>query len=140
MQGGRQELTDAPRREDVELIERGINQHNIDATGRDDARELAIFVRDGAGAIVGGLYGWTWAAWLEVRFLWLESHWRGQGHGTRMLQAAEAEARARGCQRVLLDSYSFQAPEFYLRQGYEAFGTLHGFPEPHSRVYMTTRL
>ena len=137
MQGGCHELTDAPRPEDIELIERGINEHNITATGRDDARELAIFVRDAAGAIVGGLYGWTWAGWLEVRYVWLDQRWRGQGHGRRMLEAAEAEARARGCHHVLLDTYSFQAPGFYLRLGYEVFGTVDGFPQPHSRVYMT---
>lgn len=127
-------LQDAPQSEDVQFLEEQINAYNIARTGRDDGKELAFFLRDENEQLSGGLYGWTWAGWLEVRFLWLREELRGQGRGRSLLQAAEAEALRRGCSRALLDSYSFQAPDFYKRLGYQEFGVLEGFPGEHSRA------
>jgi hypothetical protein len=53
---------------------------------------------------------------------------------------AETEARVRGCQHVWLDSYTFQAPAFYQRLGYEVFGVLHGYPAPRDRGFLTKTL
>jgi hypothetical protein len=44
---------------------------------------------------------------------------------------AEAEARKRGCRRATLNTYSFQAPEFYRNLGYRVIATIEGLPEGH---------
>jgi GNAT superfamily N-acetyltransferase len=134
------ELTDEPRSEDVQLLEDQINKHNVVRTGRRDFRPLAVYLRDEQGGIIAGLYGFTWAGWLEIRFVWVREDLRGHGHGRQLVQAAEAEARARGCNRVWLDSYTFQAPTFYQRLGYEIFGSLQDYPAPHGRVFLTRTL
>jgi GNAT superfamily N-acetyltransferase len=134
------DFTDQPRGEDVRFLEDRLNEHNVARTRRRDYRPLALFERDERGSIVAGLYGWTWAGWLEVRFVWVREDLRGQGRGRRLVEAAEAEARARGCRRVWLDSYTFQAPAFYQRLGYQVFGTLQGYPTPHDRVFLTKTL
>jgi hypothetical protein len=51
------------------------------------------------------------------------------------MQAAEREARARGCQQLILGSFSFQAPPFYQGLGYEVFAMLDEHPRGH-RLYM----
>ena len=134
------ELSDEPCREDLQFLEDRINEHNVWRTDRRDFRPLALFVRDHQGSIVAGLHGFTWAGWLEIKFVWVREDLRGQGHGRRLVEAAEAEARARGCHRVWLDSYTFQAPTFYQRLGYEVFGVLHGDPAPNDRVFLTKSL
>jgi hypothetical protein len=53
------------------------------------------------------------------------------------LRAGDALAEARGCKRVWLDSYTFQAPTCYQRLGYELFGSLQDYPAPHGRVFLT---
>jgi ribosomal protein S18 acetylase RimI-like enzyme len=134
------EATDAPRSEDLQFLEDQINEHNLQRTGRRDFRSLASFVRDDHGVIVAGLHAFTWAGWLEIKFLWVREDLRGQGYGRRLVEAAEAEARARGCRHVWLDSYTFQAPAFYRKLGYEVFGVLDEYPTPHGRVFLTKTL
>ena len=62
---------------------------------------------------------------------------RGQGYGTKLLQAAEHEARIRGCHQVILDSYDFQASGFYQKLGYEVFAVLADHPRKHRNYYLT---
>jgi ribosomal protein S18 acetylase RimI-like enzyme len=72
--------------------------------------------------------------------VWVREDLRGQGLGRQLVEAAEAEAGARGCEHVWLDSYTFQAPGFYERLGYEVFGALDGYPPPEGRVFLTRKL
>jgi GNAT superfamily N-acetyltransferase len=133
-------LSEEPSPEDVQFLEVQLDEHNMVRTGRRDFRPLALFVRDDDGGIVAGLYGFTWAGWLEIKFVWVREDLHGRGHGRRLLEAAEAEARVRGCRRVWLDSYTFQAPTFYQQFGYEVFGQLQDYPAPHGRVFLTKTL
>jgi hypothetical protein len=53
---------------------------------------------------------------------------------------AEAEARQRGAQHAYLDTFSFQAPGFYKKHGYQVFGELQDFPPGHQRYFLTKQL
>lgn len=61
---------------------------------------------------------------------------RADGWGGRILRAAEAEARRRGCDRVAVSSFMFQAPGFYQRHGYAETGRTPGFPGGHADVHL----
>ena len=124
----RQSIEDEPSAADIRALEDGLYRYNVQQTGRDDGRWLALFLRDADGTVVGGLNGWTWAGWLKVSNLWLRDDLRRQHHGSELLQAAETEAVARGCTRATLDTYSVQAPGFYQKRGYRMCGG-RDFPE-----------
>jgi GNAT superfamily N-acetyltransferase len=129
-------MTDQPARADADFLEERLYEYNIQRTGHADGQELGIFLRDSNGEIMGGLYGWTWGGWLEVNKVWLREDLRGQRHGTALLHTAEQEALRRGCSHVYLDSYSFQAPNFYKKLGYQEFGVLPGFPRGFARHFL----
>jgi GNAT superfamily N-acetyltransferase len=133
-------LEDNPTSDDVETVSRGLEAYNVSKTGVENARQLAIFLRDDAGQIVGGLCGWTFWGWLAIDLLWLDEGVRGQEYGTRLVEQAEQEALARGCGGVLLHTMSFQAPDFYRKIGYEEYAVLEGFAGEHRRHHFHKRL
>ena len=59
--------------------------------------------------------------------------------GSRILAQAEAIARDRGCIGAWLDTYAFQAPDFYRKQGYTAFGTIDDHPRGQQRHFFQKR-
>jgi GNAT superfamily N-acetyltransferase len=109
-----------PRPDEVAALGEHLHRYDATATGCDDGRWLAIFVRDEAGAITAGLHGWTWGGTGYVRTLWVREDLRGQGLGARLLEAAEQEAARRGCREMQLDTHTYHAPGFYRRQGLRA--------------------
>ena len=133
-------VEDQPAEQDLEFLEDQINRYNIAQVGAFDARRLAIFVRDEQQSILAGITGYTWAGMCEIQFLWVAAELRGQGYGGRLLAAAEQEARARGCQIIVLNSYSFQAPGFYGQRGYSLVGQIDNCPPNHSNYYFKKML
>lgn len=125
--------------EAVRAISAGLGRFNMAHAGERDYQKLNLILRQGETA-VGGIIGHTSRRWLFVEMLWVHESLRGQGWGSRLLSQAEALARARNCVGAYLDTYSFQAPEFYLRHGYTVFGELADFPPPHSRLFLQKRL
>jgi GNAT superfamily N-acetyltransferase len=109
---------------DVKVLWQGLHDHNTRHSGSGEAQYLAIFLRDEQGVVCGGVYGWSAVAWLKIDVLWVREDLRGHGFGKQLLSAAEAEGIRRGCQYVILDSFSFQAPDLYKKNGYEEFAVL----------------
>ena len=98
-------------------------------------QSVRLFVRDDAGAIVGGLLADVYMDWMYVKILWLNERLRGGGTGAELMRLAEEAARELGCTGVWLDTFSFQAPGFYRKLGYEEFGQLDDYPRGFSRHF-----
>lgn len=129
-----------PTPEQVQHLEDRLYEFNSGATGITDGAGLAIFVRDERGRIIAGVCGNTWGGSCEIRQFWVEEVRRGQGLGTRLLRAAEQEARRRKCSQIILTTYSFQAPEFYRRRGFRILATVDDCPHGHRNLLMRKRL
>jgi len=121
---------------DLEALDDAIYAFNQDATGARDGEALACFLRDPEQGLRAGLAGWTWAGLGVVDRLFVAAPFRQQGLGTRLLAAAEREARRRGCAAMLVASHSFQAPEFYRRQGYRELGRTPDYPPGHAEIWL----
>ncbi|MGE5108460.1 MAG: GNAT family N-acetyltransferase [Sphingobacteriales bacterium] len=128
-----------PTAEEQEFLEDRIYEFNSAETGKDDGHLFAFFVRNDQQEIVAGISGWTWANACEIRTFWVHPSLRGQGYGRELLESAEQEARARGCQVILIISYNFQAPEFYQKCGYELAWQLNDFPPGHQNCFLVKR-
>lgn len=117
-----------PDPDDVAILERGISESMVAASGHHDIQELAAFARDDGDAVWGGVYGWTWGGCCELQHLWVHPSLRGTGVGGRLLGWAEAKARARHCSQVVLFTHASQVPGLYARRGYRLVGRVDDYP------------
>lgn len=89
-----------------------------------------------AGCVAGG---WWWNA-VYVDALWVDEKYRGQGLGSMLLKDIEKTAGENNCDLIHLDTFDFQAKDFYIKHGYEVFGVLEDSPEGHCRYYLKKKI
>jgi GNAT superfamily N-acetyltransferase len=113
-----------------------LDAYNLAVTGLTAYSPVNFFLYDQADEIMGGLLGLVWGGALHVRILWIAESLRGKGHGRRLLEAAEHRAVERGCRHVFLDTFSFQAPGFYEKLGYEMYARADDWPLGHAHCFL----
>jgi GNAT superfamily N-acetyltransferase len=135
-------VTDQPSEADTAAILDGLIAFNEAATGLRgrDRLDLAILLRDAERRTIGGALGNSHYGWVRIELLFLPEALRGQGWGSRLMQAVEEEARARRCRGVRLETLSFQARGFYEKLGYSVIGTLPDYPPGHTLYWLAKRL
>ncbi|MFF3483949.1 GNAT family N-acetyltransferase [Streptomyces sp. NPDC002701] len=102
---------------------------------------LQVWASTEGGELAGGLIGHTWGTWLHVACLWVDERHRGSGLGSHLLSRAERLAAAsRGCRAVRLETWDFQAPDFYRKQGYEVVCAIPDYPPGITEYTLTKRL
>ncbi|WP_413991917.1 GNAT family N-acetyltransferase [Labrys okinawensis] len=137
---GRIWVSDAPSLEDLHRLDDLLDQDNIERTGIQDARLLAVMLRSADGDLYAGLHGHSWGGCCEIKTLWVADSHRRQGIGTRLMAAAEKEAARRGCTQIVLTTHSFQAPEFYEKRGFRRLASVDDDPIGYSNILMVKRL
>ena len=134
------ETTADPSPEELTFLAERLTAFNDGDVGPSGRKSLAVFVRDEDRAVVAGISGYTAWGWLYVQWLWVDERLRGRYIAGDMLDAAEREALARGCQNAWIDTFNPTAAKVYERQGYRPFGTLPDFPAGRSRIFLQKRL
>ncbi|MDR2981730.1 MAG: GNAT family N-acetyltransferase [Puniceicoccales bacterium] len=117
---------------------KGLLKYNMHQTaGKLKVPDMKIVrvARDEQGVIIGGASGSTYLSSIEIEVLWVDEAYRGRHIATRLLGEVEDEARVAGCRLSHLVTYSFQAPQFYEKQGYSICGVVDGFPD-HIKLFM----
>ena len=132
-------FTDAPDASVRSRVAENLEAFNRNAAGHEGGVELAAHIeRD--GELVAGLFGWVWGRTSFIDLLWVDDGSRHSGIGSRLLVGFEAEARKRGARQTVLTTASFQAPEFYKRNGYEVIGRIPDHPEGHTEYILRKAL
>ena len=129
-----------PQPADMSAIVKGLAEFNREHTGGATPEYLLATVRNDEGTVVGGLLGATYLGWLQVHSVWLPDTLRGRRYGTELMALAEGEALRRGCTRVFLETFSFQALPFYEKRGYAVHSRLADFPIGGARYALTKNL
>jgi ribosomal protein S18 acetylase RimI-like enzyme len=132
------QVTNTPEDEDVQRVLSGLREYNRSHV-KSDINDIGIFVRD-QGQIIAGLYGTSMWDWLHIKYLWVTSDHRKQGLGSELMSLAEEEAQKRRCIGLHLDTFSFQALDFYLGLGFEVFGEIEDHPEGGRRYFLSKRI
>lgn len=77
---------------------------------------------------------------IYIDILWVDEQYRGHRLGTKLLNEIEKIALEEKCSLIHLDTFDFQAKDFYIKQGYEVFGVLEDCPVNHCRYYLKKKL
>jgi len=123
-----------------EQVVEGLNVFNEAAAGPYNIQHVHLAIRGDDGSLAAGLVGLCYWNMLHVDLLWVAPTHRLSGCGAALLRRAEQIATEHGCDVVYLSTYAFQAPGFYQKQGYEAFGTLQDAPQGFSFQWFSKRL
>lgn len=92
-------------------------------------------IKNEAGDIVAGVLSTLCWNWLELDILWVDEKQRHQGYGSQLLLEIERIAREKSCDFIMLNTFSFQAPGFYEKHGYQLMTTIENAPTGHSHYY-----
>ncbi|MGN6309564.1 MAG: GNAT family N-acetyltransferase [Xanthobacteraceae bacterium] len=134
----------SPDSRDHAALLRSMISDNTARGGPSGHRNIAIIARNAdTGEASSGVWASILYGWLFIELLYVAEADRRQGFGSRLLTSVENAAREQGCLGVWLSSYAFQAPGFYKRNGYEAFGELEGSASTDgadSRLYLFRKL
>lgn len=117
-----------------------LNQQASQSTGVGFVNEaIALEAWDG-DVRIGGVTAKLGREWVFIELLALDEMARGKGAGASLIAQLEAIAKERGKIGVWLDTYSFQAPGFYEKLGYQRVGLIPDYPQGHARYFYAKRL
>ena len=125
-----------------EIITDFLNQYNQEraVSFEDEINEdVEIVIYDGE-KIIGGIVGRSLWGTLEIKRLAVHPDYRNRGIGSKLISAAETEAKKRKCSYLSLNTFSYQAPEFYEKLGFIKVGTEEDFPRGFSRFFYQKKI
>jgi GNAT superfamily N-acetyltransferase len=129
-----------PPADKIQAVRQHLIEYNASHSRIAEGCELAVYVEDETGTLRGGVVAWLWGACMEVEYVWLDESLRGRSWGRSLFQRVEGLARERNCQTIVLDTYSFQAPEFYRKLGFQTLGVVEGYPDGITKVFMVRKV
>ncbi len=130
--------------EENQLLQEAITEYNISIIKdlpRAESKKIDLIAWTIKDEIVGGINA-EWVNWgiLFIHLLFIKENYRNKGYGSLLLKEVENQAKSFGCYLSHLDTFDFQAKDFYLKHDYEIFGILKNCPKGHKRYYLSKKL
>lgn len=133
-------ITNDGNENDINEIHQMLKAYNLSKREIAEDIPIGIYYEDDDGRKFAGLTGETFGNWLCIKYLYVDEKLRGTGIGSKIMEAAENEAKNRGCKYAFVDTFSFQAPAFYEKLGYKEVFALTDYPYTEERYYYTKEL
>ncbi|MDH7444330.1 GNAT family N-acetyltransferase [Aquimarina sp. 2201CG14-23] len=131
-------------KDSISVILDGLNTYNLNkvpAVIEKIWTPIELQVINAKKEVVGGLLsGIGYWGGLEIKILWVHEDYRSLGIGSQLMDKAEQNAVQKGATIAILDTFDFQAKDFYLKKGYDIIGQLDNFPEGHQRIFFSKKL
>lgn len=116
------------------------NANKVSSFISDKSRQkLCYAYEEGFQVLAGMSLEFYWGI-LHINFLWVDEKSRWEKIGEQFLSLAKDIANKNACSIIYLETYSFQAPDFYKRYGFEEFGRLDNIPNENSTLYFMKKI
>ncbi|MFY9284525.1 MAG: GNAT family N-acetyltransferase [Miniphocaeibacter sp.] len=130
--------------DDKEYIHEKIIEYNKKYLSDEDIEfineDFCFTIKDEKGEIFGGISGKTKRQILFIDFLWINENIRKKGFGVKLIEEVENFAIKKKCKMIMVDTFSFQAPDFYKNLGYMVYGELEDLPEGYNHYFLYKRI
>lgn len=125
------------------IIDEKVVEHDkkcVPAIQAPDIIDLNYVIKDYDEVVAGicaDVYIWKI---LFISLIFVHEDYRHKKLGSLLIRKVEEKARSLGAKLAHLDTFSFQAKDFYIKHGYEIFGVLDDCPPGHKRYYLKKNL
>jgi ribosomal protein S18 acetylase RimI-like enzyme len=117
-----------------ELYKFNLSHFPTDLSGRYE--EVCLYLKDEHGKVRGGILSEICWNWLEIHTFMIDEDIRKSGYGTKLLCELEKIALEKECDFIKVDTLSFQALDFYKKNGYQVFGTIDNVGRDHQHYHL----
>ena len=126
----------------VDEIDQKTDQHMCEDQAAYESRhginvnysEFAMVISNEKNIVFGVLNAYTVYAEIYVDDLWVDTAYRGQGYGKKLIQALENHFKGQGFNNINLVTSAFQAPEFYKKCGFESDEVFWGNTKRYQKI------
>jgi len=125
---------------DSHYIRNKLIEYNSKCVPNGRYEEIILCLKNPVGEIIAGLNSVICWNWMEIDNLWVHEEYREQGYGKKLLAEAERISRDKNCSFIKLNTFSFQAPEFYKKYGYQIIATIENAPKDYKHYYFKKEL
>lgn len=131
---------ESPSTDDLKLLFDGISAEAYLKRGLSKGKSFCFFCKDNNENILGGVYGWVIYGCLHIDELWIESNYRNQGLGSKLILKALEYGKANNCTFSTVNTMDFEARPFYEKHGYEVEFKRQGYDKNTSFYFLRKKL
>ena len=128
-------------------VQVAFDEHSIEFNNPPDKQERFGFVALNEGKLIGCSSGLAqidsdrYGKYFYLSDLLVEKEYRKSGYGKKLLELLENKIKSIGIEYIWTWTAGYEAPNFYIKQGYRAFTTFENFyPSGHARVGIIKKL
>lgn len=129
-----------PKPKELRVLIDGLLAHHAKQGHPRRSEVVNIFLKDKTKKVVGAVIITILWNGMDINSLWVDESLRGKGWGRKLMLAAEAEGKKRGCTLAYTNTFTWQAPKFYEKLGYSLYGKLDNYPTGSSLFYYQKKL
>lgn len=128
-----------PSDENNAFLRNGIVNFNAQFLN-EKASSFSIFAKNPENKIIGGATIWEHSDALYIDILWIENSYREQGIGSQLINEILNQATIKNLKKIFVDTYEFQAVDFYKKHGFFVIGRLEDYLLGNDRIYLRKNL
>lgn len=87
---------------------------------------FGVFAYEGK-MLIGSIIGKIYSGWMHLELVWVDDKHRRKGIGSQLILRSIEEAKKKKLSGIEVWSQSWQAPEFYVRNGFREYAVLDDF-------------
>jgi GNAT superfamily N-acetyltransferase len=128
-----------PSDEKNALLRKGIVDFNAQFL-HEKAHPFSIYAKNSDNEIIGGATIWEHSDALYIDILWVEENYREKGIGSQLIHEVFKQATVKNINKIFVDTYEFQAVDFYKKHGFFVIGRLEEYLLGYDRIYLRINL